>query len=363
MEKFIDICKKVNDSNESLIKDIVLQWDLENISDSECDQLIDNCHKYLGKIDKNKMPFFLEGLYSSDYLIKVKLFTICFTATHLDIPFMTPLENISISKEKFKFLLPTLIDVSSKNFSGISDCLYLIILNNDSSGEYLDGDLKNALLDSMEKKFQLFLQFIQENGVFDELNSSIEILADLSTFINNSNILHYISMFLDTDIDNYSKVFIIKSLLFNNINIDDSYLEDVASDILVASRFFEVLESINRDQLFPLKYRNQEYIARSNMINWLVYPTELGEEPLSISFVDILEVGNYIYYIYKFTAKNGSLKERREMIGISGGFLSDRITARSNGMTFSNFDTIGDNYFEQAKDVLDMLVRKSNSKF
>lgn len=362
MEKFIDICKKVNSSEPSEVFDIINGWKLDELNNKEYDKVIEDCYKYNKDIDKEKMPFVLEALYKSDLRIKTALFGIILENNFEDIPFVTNLENIALSLEKYKFILPTLVKISAFSYNGIADCMNLIMLNNDPEGEYLVASERNLLIDSMEKKFELLLRFISENEIDSEIDSTVEILADMAVYINNKKVLDLLEKFIDLNISDFSKTFVIKALLYNNRDVSDECLEKIASNKSIASRFFNILESINREQYFPKKYRNQEYIACSNMINWLLYPTELGEEPDSIEFVDILEEDNIIYYIYKFTAKNGPLQDKGYMIGVSGGYDSNIVTSRDNGRTFSNFDTISDDYFSQAKDIIDMISRHWSTK-
>ena len=40
------------------------------------------------------------------------------------------------------------------------------------------------------------------------------------------------------------------------------------------------------------------------MIDWLIYPTELGEEPKTIDLVGTYEENEEIFYVYKFTSDN-----------------------------------------------------------
>lgn len=362
MEKFIDICKKVNSSEPSDIQNVINDWKLDNISQREYDKVIDNCYKYNKNIDKDKMPFVLEALYKSDLKIKTALFCIILENNYNDIPFITNLENITISLEKYKFILQTLVHVGSYSYNGISDCMNLIMINNDPEGKFLDVDSRSLLINSMEKKFDLLLKFISENEIDSEIDSTVEILADLAVYINNGKILNLLEKFLDLNISDLTKIFVIKALLYNNRDVLEDSLLKIASNKSVASRFFRVLESINREQYFPEKYRNQEYIACSNMINWLLYPTELGEEPDSIEFVDILEDCDIIYYIYKFTAKNGPLSDKGYMIGVSGGYDSNMVTSHDTGSTFSNFEVISDDYFKQAQEIINMISQHWNNR-
>ena len=98
-----------------------------------------------------------------------------------------------------------------------------------------------------------------------------------------------------------------------------------------------------------------EDIALEKMIDWLAYPSELGDLPTTIELVDILEKEKLEYYIYKFTAKEGELTENGYMIGIAGGFEKDKLTTEDTGTTFSTFETIGPNYKKQAEKIINLI--------
>ena len=86
------------------------------------------------------------------------------------------------------------------------------------------------------------------------------------------------------------------------------------------------------------------------MIDWLVYPTELGKAPDTIELVDVIEKNDIEFYIYKFSSD--VFKDRGDMIGISGGFVKDTFTLKEAGFVFSNFDTIEKDYKKQAQEMI-----------
>jgi hypothetical protein len=96
--------------------------------------------------------------------------------------------------------------------------------------------------------------------------------------------------------------------------------------------------------LFPEEFRTQAALAESNMVNWLMFPTELGRAPDEIELMHVAtmdtEDGLVDYYVFRFRtlelhwgAKDGW------MAGVSGPFLQkDAPSTVAYGDTFSRFD-------------------------
>lgn len=99
----------------------------------------------------------------------------------------------------------------------------------------------------------------------------------------------------------------------------------------------------------------QEKIAYSEMRNWLSHPSECGESLDKLEVVDTLIYGEHLYYIFKHTSTAPTLQERGFMIGVAGGYDKDAISDNETGHTFSDFETIGDNYKEQAMGIIQMI--------
>ena len=100
---------------------------------------------------------------------------------------------------------------------------------------------------------------------------------------------------------------------------------------------------MGRETLFPLAFRTQEAFAESEMVNWLIFPTELGRAPDKIELEAIVPrdtpSGAVQYYVFRFrtlpphwAAKDGWLA------GGAGPFLTkDGPTTEGGGDTFSTF--------------------------
>lgn len=98
----------------------------------------------------------------------------------------------------------------------------------------------------------------------------------------------------------------------------------------------------------------QMKIAMEEMINWLRYPSELGDTPEKIEYVDMISDDDYDYYIFKFTAKSQTADESY-MLGVSGGYKKDSLSLSQTGEIFSDICPMGPDPIKHAKELLGIV--------
>lgn len=82
--------------------------------------------------------------------------------------------------------------------------------------------------------------------------------------------------------------------------------------------------------LFPKKYASPEYLAKSDMVHWLCYPTELGKAPDEIELFGTVEVKKQPYYVFKYKSDSDNLSDELKNRWLVGWSSDD-------GGTFSHF--------------------------
>jgi hypothetical protein len=145
--------------------------------------------------------------------------------------------------------------------------------------------------------------------------------------------------------DPHLKCFALVSLLRLKRKVSANDVADVAANAEMRNALYDRLKHMNELELYPAKYRTQAAFAESDMVHWLVYPTELGRVPDEIELMKVVPIdtglkdGIYDYYLFRFrthephwAAKNGW------MAGVSGPFArKDAPTTLALGETFSTF--------------------------
>lgn len=351
-EDFKEICEKINNENIEEIKDIIEAWQIE-------DKEIDNCIKIVLenflKIEKEKQPHVLEAFYVSNDRFKFFLFCMLLQEYHTKLSYITNLENIALFKEKYIALLPTIVRVANDSYNGIADCMYLILLKHDPKGDFLKEEQKKELLGGIAAKLtDLLAYFKQEEKIHQSAFTALEILLDVTCYLNNEEIDLLVQDMVETNkLDTACLLFAIKNYVIHEMPVEEEYMNIVASNPEYAYRLYNILEKEGKQDIFPQKYNTQEYIAKMHMIEWLRYPTELGKIPDEIEYVGIVEEDEIQYYIYQFKEKEGAFQDFGYMMGISGGFpKQEKPTSFHTGITFSKFEPIEQDYKRQAEEMI-----------
>lgn len=305
-----------------------------------------------------KMPAVLDALYQTENKDKFFLFCYLLEKNYMDLPFLTNLENYTIHREKFKILLPTLIKIVGQGCS-LDTCMWLILLKNVHEKELFDEKTIVTLKEKIENELGCIVNYLTKNNFEinnDKLIWELGIWCDIAGYFITEQTIKHLQEIANVKDATLSK-FAVKSLLFNNEKVSEEILEKIAGDIKEADRFLRILEMIKKADKFPKKYTNQEWIAKSNMVDWLLYPTELGVMPQIIELLGVITRYENDFYVYKFTTDLERLKNKDVMIGVSGGYEKGKFASsnKSTGVTFSNFDTLGADYIKQGNEIIDMI--------
>jgi hypothetical protein len=119
----------------------------------------------------------------------------------------------------------------------------------------------------------------------------------------------------------------------------------ISADAETRNLFFDKLGELHRGELFPRAERTQKKFAESEMVHWLVYPTELARAPDHIELMKTVDAdlgpddGRATYYLFRFkTDPPDDFAKDGWMAGVAGPFLrKDAPTTVSQGDTFSTF--------------------------
>lgn len=306
------------------------------------------------ELDLNKVPYIIDQLYQSNDKLKFMLCCILIESTCFDIPFITNLENYPLFRAKYETLKNTLITVYETVDNGISNCMALIILNNDPKFELLIKEEKDRLINATNRKLKDIIQYLKNSkNINSNVYGDLEVIIDLASYMNNKKITQQIEELTLLPLDFACHLFIAKYKLINKIPIKIEEIDKLLKDKKEIDRVVSIFESNNALNLLPLSQITQEEIAKSAMINWLKYPTELGEEPDNIGLLGTLDLNDEIVYVYKF--KSHIFKDKGYMVGISGGYEKDKITSISTGLTFSQFEKLENDFMKQAKKLVEFI--------
>jgi len=107
---------------------------------------------------------------------------------------------------------------------------------------------------------------------------------------------------------------------------------------------FHVLNAYNRSDLFPDEFLTHEKGAEGLLVNWLEFPTELGNSPEEIEFmsmITILDNEPMDYYVFKYKTKlPHTLWQYQWMMGVSGPYHAGSKPYDIVLRVFSRFNTV-----------------------
>lgn len=202
------------------------------------------------------------------------------------------------------------------------------------------------------------------NDDYNEIRSNNALILDILGYTSSEQAIELLQNSLLSK-DPRIVYFAISSLLNHNIEIDNNYITFVAKDNEMRKWLFSLLKEKKLTTFLNSVEFSQENLAISDMVNWLIYPTELATAPDQIELLKVIrmdtksENGLIDYYIFKFrtnephwAAKDGWL------VGVSGPFLvKDYPSIDSYGDTFSSFEPYDgrdpEEYLGNVQEILD----------
>ncbi len=195
----------------------------------------------------------------------------------------------------------------------------------------MSADAKSAIAEFTESELE---RLLSEKDLSDDAVNIIEFAADVSKYFITGKILDMLEKAMGV-VENQVKYFILETLLDNNRQVSADAIKEIAGDLSYANLLKNVLVKYGKANLFPKEYDTPEYLAKSNLVHWLCYPTELNQKPDEIELLGKATVKKEDYFIFKYKSDSDNLTDELQnvwLIGWSG----------SQGSTFSEFDKLSD---------------------
>lgn len=165
-----------------------------------------------------------------------------------------------------------------------------------------------------------------------DLTGAMEMLADVCRYFPSEQTPSLLLKALNLHQHQIS-YYAVESLLTLKQDVPQAVIDELANDLTYAQLTHGTLAQHGQEARFPAHLNNPEYLAKSDMVHWLTYPTELGKAPDEIEYIGKITYlfKKDIYYVFKYRSDSETLGEElrgKWLIGWSS----------ENGGTFSNFD-------------------------
>jgi hypothetical protein len=187
---------------------------------------------------------------------------------------------------------------------------------------------KLAIADYMKKELA---RYIAEYDISNEdKTKSFEALCEACAYFMNDSILALLYRAIELG-NNGISFFAVMTLLKTEKEIPEKTVAILANDLVYAEGLYTLLKFADKVSLFPTELINDVYLAKSDLVHWLTFPTELGKAPDEIEYVGKTKVKKEEYYIFKYKSDSDKLSD-----DLRGKWLIG--WANDEGGTFSNFD-------------------------
>jgi len=219
---------------------------------------------------------------------------------------------------------------------------YYTILAYINQNAYFNDEVKAIFRGFLLQEIPVLIESLTADAADADKAMSLEILVDIAAAVMDESLLSLVKKSLAVD-NNSVKFYAVRTLMRHGAEIDQAVIETAAKDEAVACLLYDELDAHGKSDLFPAELKNQEYLAKSEMIRWLLYPTELGELPAEIELIGTVKKAKELYYVYRFRADDHEFPEYNDwMIGWAGGY-SEKISGCPRASeTFSHFEKQAD---------------------
>lgn len=225
--------------------------------------------------------------------------------------------------------------------------LFLGLAHHQKEMSKLDSDAEKIMADYIAGEMRRLMVL----GGEDAWNT-LELMADVSKYFADDNVIAALIDLLQLG-RNHINSYAVDTLCGMGVDIPQSVIEALARDLEYANTTYHILQRQGKTALFPAECATEEYLAKSDMVRWLTYPTELGKVPDEIVYIGKIKqlFKKEIFHVFKYRSDSDTLGENLKNKWLVG-WSSDE------GGTFSNFDEFAPFEKESTEKTLKLIKKK-----
>lgn len=225
--------------------------------------------------------------------------------------------------------------------------LFLGLANYHKEISKMDPEAKHKMANYMAGE----IHRLMELGGEDAWNS-LELLADVCKHFAEENVLSALMELLKLG-RNHINIYALGTLCSTWQDVPPAVVEALARDLEYADTAYNILRRSGKTRLFPAECATEEYLAKSDLVRWLTYPTELGKAPDEIVYIGKIKklFKKEVFHVFKYRSNSETLGEDRKNKWLIGWSSND-------GGTFSNFDEFAPFERETTKKTLKLIEKQ-----
>lgn len=231
-------------------------------------------------------------------------------------------KNNQNDKETIKQLLASVIPLKDEFQKGQ---IYQGLIHYQDGISKLPLDSKMLFADYIASELKRYL----DTPLDDTVVNNLEFACDVAKYFINDTIISLLNDILKLEQNNVS-FYAVATLLNADQTVPSNVIESLANDIVYANMTYGILKQYGLQSLFPAELSNSEYLAKSDLVHWLTYPTELGKKPDQIEYLGKVKKKEE-YYIFRYMSDSDNLEDDRKNQWLIGW-------SNDEGGTFSDFD-------------------------
>ena len=203
----------------------------------------------------------------------------------------------------------------------------------------LSNDAKGVLARYAVSELSRFAEARREGSFTEEMKEQLEYISDAAGCImfrapvhpELVRLLSELFSLKDADISYYT----LSTLLSVGETVSDEVIVTLAQNAVYADLTYALLKRYGMTDRFPAELRDPAYLAKSNLIHWLTYPTELGKEPDEIELLGVTKKKGETFHVFRYRSDSDNLGDDLKGVWLIGWSGND-------GGTFSHFDKYAD---------------------
>ncbi|MDE7373112.1 MAG: hypothetical protein K2N18_03525, partial [Clostridia bacterium] len=214
--------------------------------------------------------------------------------------------------------------------------LFQGLLSYEKSVGKFTAEAKTVIADYVSSEME---RYLDKDGLTEDEINNLEIVADVCKHFINDKTIALLQRILNLKHNNIS-YYTVATLISCKQTVNSEVIADLARDLVYADLTYDLVKKNNLTELFPKEFASAEYLAKSDLVHWLTYPTELGKTPDEIVLMGDVKIKGEQYYVFKYKSDSDNLSDDLRNEWLIGWSSAD-------GGTFSDFDRLSD--YEQKK--------------
>ena len=306
-------------------------------------------------------------IFACEDLILGLIMHLCPTSAEIPQDFITRIQMLVETVKKERYIETSLDNLFKQELIGETEVSHLLSLVTSTDDEYQKGMLYTGLVhykdeitklsDGAKALITAYLtgeikRYLNHDQFTADCVNNLELIADVCRYFADGTIIELLQKILKHGYNNIN-YYATDTLLSLGQNVPTEIIVALAQNLEYANLTYALLIKYSKQNLFPKECSTSEYLAKSDMVHWLMYPTELGKEPDEIEYIGKITYlfKKEVYYIFKYRSNSDTLDDNLKNKWLIGWSSED-------GGTFSNFDE----YTLYEKNTIDATLKNIKKK-